>query len=226
MTYLQKKTNQVCRIITEQAGKMRPFKKAWPVLLFAVVLAWTTTAIGAEKNKYSLPDNQWYVRLIVSTDDGRRDDGNILGRLLDSNQDKDDHDLTEMDPPPSPMGDRYLSIVFPHPEWGGDMRNYATDYHGVPDDPAGGDVWNFEVRTLTPGIQAELSWEGPTAVLSRSRLKEAGSGRILVEDCAATTSYAITLNKAGNRFIWEYLGKEAESTAATAAKSRKKGSNK
>ena len=154
------------------------------------------SGISAEKNQYTLPDNQWYVRLIVSTEDGRRDNGNSLGRLLDSHQGKDSHDLAEMAPPPSPMGDRYLSIVFPHPEWGGDMPDYGSDFHAVPADLSKTDVWNFEVRTHTPGIKAELSWEGPPTVLGSSRLKEAGTGKILVEDCAATPLSGSTWGRA------------------------------
>ncbi len=154
------------------------------------------SGISAEKNQYTLPDNQWYVRLIVSTEDGRRDNGNSLGRLLDSHQGKDSHDLAEMAPPPSPMGDRYLSIVFPHPEWGGDMPDYGSDFHAVPADLSKTDVWNFEVRTHTPGIKAELSWEGPPTVLGSSRLKDAGTGKILVEDCAATPLSGSTWGRA------------------------------
>ncbi len=222
MIYLPLKTNRYCRKMTEQPVKKQWSKQVWSTLLFAVAMVWTGSATGAE-NQYSLPGNQWYVRLTVSTNDGRRDDGNTLGRLLDSNQGKDGHDLAEMDPPPPPMGDNYLSIIFPHPEWGGDMQNYASDYHDVPADPGKGDVWSFAVRTHTPGIQAELSWQGPPAILGRSRLKEAQSGRIVVENCAAVTRYTITLDKNGNSFVWEYLGQNKK-TAPSAASQGKPGS--
>lgn len=111
-----------------------------------------------------------------------------------------------MPPPPSPMGDNYLSIVFPHPEWGGDMQDYGSDFHHAPADRIKGENWNFEVRTQTPGIPAELSWQGPTAILAQSRLKDAESGKILVDNCARVRSYDLILDKQGNKFVWEFHG--------------------
>ena len=180
-------------------------KTVGKVLLIVTLLLWTGTAVLAEE-QYTLDDNQWYIRLIVSTDDGRRDAGNVLGHLLDSKPGKDSHDLAEMPPPPSPMGDQYLSIVFPHPEWGGDMPDYASDYRIVPADSTQGEVWNFEVHSHTPGIKAELSWEGSPAVLDRSRIKDAENGKVLVKNCAVLKRYTFILHKEGNAFIWEYLG--------------------
>lgn len=151
---------------------------------------------------------EWHVRLTVSTDDGRKDSGNVLGRLKDSQAGMDSHDLPEMPPPPSPMGDRYLSIVFPHPEWKTEMPDFASDFRAVPAAKDDGDAWQFAIRTHTPDIPAELTWEGPADVLRRSRIKEADSGKVLVEDCAAVSSLPVMLKKEGLAFVWEYQAAE------------------
>ncbi|MCI5115476.1 MAG: hypothetical protein D3921_12380 [Candidatus Electrothrix sp. AW1] len=57
----------------------------------------------------------------------RADDGNVFGRLHDSLDGQESHDLAEMPPPDGSMGERYLSIVFPHPEWSDDYDGYASD---------------------------------------------------------------------------------------------------
>lgn len=174
-------------------------------LILAIFLAQPICyAATAEKGAQQSKNGEWYVRLIVSTDDGRADRGNILGRLGDSVQGLDSHDLPEMSPPPPPMGDRYLSIVFPHPEWKTAMSDYSSDFRAVPLDKDKDETWKFEIRTHTPGIPAKLSWEGPAEVLKRSRIKEAGSGKVLVESCAVQNSSTITLKKEGVVLLWEY----------------------
>ena len=158
----------------------------------------------------------WYVRLTVTAPDDappvRVDSGNVFGRLHDSVDGLDSHDLGEMPPPEGSMGDRYLSIVFPHPEWNGEFENYATDYRAAVTNETQGDSWKFEVRTRTTGIRTVVSWaEGtgnPIAILPRSRIKDAASGAILVADTSQTTSFTISSTEAVNSYVWEYLGQE------------------
>ncbi len=125
----------------------------------------------------------WYVRLTVEAPDDpepiRKNDGNVFGRLHDSLDGKDSHDLAEMPPPDGSMGDRYLSIVFPHPEWGGSYDGYSSDYRAPVEDEAQGDRWIFEVRTRTPGIRTVISWKeglgNPFATLPYSRIRDAAT---------------------------------------------------
>ncbi|MCI5194409.1 MAG: hypothetical protein D3915_14995 [Candidatus Electrothrix sp. AU1_5] len=174
-------------------------------LILALFLTQSTCwSIAAEHVTEQSSNKEWHVRLIVSTEDGRQDRGNILGRLRDSVQGLDSHDLPEMPPPPSPMGDRYLSIVFPHPEWKTAMPDFASDFRAVPADKDTDATWKFEIRTHTPGIPAKLSWEGPAEVLKRSQIKEASSGKVLVANCAVQNSSTITLKKEGVVLLWEY----------------------
>lgn len=166
----------------------------------------------------------WYVRLTVTAPDDpppvRVDNGNVFGRLHDSVDGLDSHDLPEMPPASSSMGDRYLSIVFPHPEWGGEYDSYASDFRAaVADEPQGGS-WTFEVRTRTTGIRTVVSWQegtgNPIAVLPRSRIKDAATGQVLVADTSQTTSFTISSTQEVNSYVWEYLGQEGPEPPPTA----------
>lgn len=186
------------------------FLKHFFFLLILFLTQSTCWTVAAERVTETEQSNEWYVRLIVSTEDGRKDQGNILGRLKDSVQGLDSHDLPEMPPPPSPMGDRYLSIVFPHPEWKTAMPDFASDFRNVPSEKDKDETWKFAIRTHTPGIPATLTWEGPAEVLSRSRIKEASSGKVLVANCAGQNSSTITLKKEGVVLLWEYQTEKAQ----------------
>ena len=184
--------------------------------MISILVLSGSTGYSAEES-VTKDGGEWFVRLIVTAKDGRTDRGNVLGYMTAAKPGKDSHDLPEMAPPPPPMGDRFLSIVFPHPEWGGDMPDYTSDYRPVPVSRTRGDIWSFEVRTHTPDINVVLSWEGPTPVLGRSRLKESKSGKVLVGNCAAATSYELMLTGKVTRLTWEYLGQPV----AAAESSRK-----
>ena len=62
------------------------------------------------------------------------------------------------------------------------------------------------MRTHTPGIKAELSWEGDQAILERSQLKNGKDNAVLVKNCAVVSSHSIDLPGKRTTFIWEYLG--------------------
>ena len=50
----------------------------------------------------------------------------------------------EYDRPEAPVIGEFVSVYFPHPEWGKASTVYATDARP---EPADGDIWEFEVRT-------------------------------------------------------------------------------
>jgi FG-GAP repeat len=114
---------------------------------------------GMQEN---VPDEtgEWYIRLIAeSFNEGLIDRGNVLGQLETSADGHDSHDLTELDP----FGEPYLTIVFPHSDWGDEAGDYTSDYH-----PSMGridDEWIFEVRTEDPNREIRLAWE-PLRVLA------------------------------------------------------------
>lgn len=113
----------------------------------------------------------WYLRLTVASADGRmKDSGNVLGQLADSEDGPDSHDLAELSPAFSP----YLTLVFPHPEWGMESSYFASDFHAI--DFARPDEWEFQVRSSNPNLDVTLSWSEVTAADPAAE-EQQGKGR-------------------------------------------------
>ncbi|MCI5115497.1 MAG: hypothetical protein D3912_11885 [Candidatus Electrothrix sp. AX1] len=93
------------------------------------------------------------------------------------------------------MGDRYLNIVFPHPEWGGSYDGYSSDFRAAVADETQGDSWIFEVRTRTPDIRTAISWKeglgNPFATLPYSRNQRCSN------QCNRGESNAVRLVRSG-----------------------------
>lgn len=103
----------------------------------------------------------WAVRLTVESDT-LRDPGNLLGQLPDSVQGFDSHDLPEL----PPFGDSFLTLVFPHGDWGAQAGDYTTDFHAV---GSRTDDWQMEVRSSEVGKEITLRWGGWPSSQSRAQ---------------------------------------------------------
>ncbi len=114
-------------------------------------------------------NNGWLVRLTASGA-GMVDDGNVLGQLPDSRDGYDSHDLAEL----PPFGSRYLTVVFPHQDWGRRAGDYSTDFHALGSGPHA-DRWPFEVWSAGAG-RVTLSWQGPELALEDAVLVDGLSG--------------------------------------------------
>lgn len=112
-------------------------------------------------------DGAWYVRIIAEAD-GMLDRGAVLGRLADSVDGKDSHDLEKR----APFGNSYLSVLFPHEEWGEDSWGFASDYRSLGEKSS--DEWFFAVYVSDNVKQVSLSFEGPEEVLKKSKLTQVG----------------------------------------------------
>lgn len=112
----------------------------------------------------------WYVRVIVSGG-GLTKRGTVLGQLSDASDGLDAHDLPEL----PPFGSPYLTVVFPHPEWGGPIQQYASDYRAHTRNRAG--RWTLEVRSDDPTRQVTLDFEGSEHSLTRATLLDLATGR-------------------------------------------------
>ncbi len=144
----------------------------------------------------SLDSEEWYIRLTV-TGEGMEDHGNLFGRLADSVDGLDLHDLDEM----APFGDRYLTAVFPHPEWGTDAWSYASDYRQVR--PGAGGRWDFEIRSDS-ARQVTLSWQGAgtklSEILGNSRLVDEETQAEI--DPSSQSSVTIIMAAGTHRLSW------------------------
>lgn len=153
-------------------------------------------------------DRSWYVRLIAEEPSRvMRDRNNVLGQLADSAVDRDVHDLPKL----APFDQPYLTVVFPHADWGKNAGDYASDYRpdhefGNPGRPAAD--WRFEIRTDQAGYPVRLRWEGPPDVLSRSELLDEDTGaRYRADDPVYLRDGApATMITPVRRFIWRYNG--------------------
>ncbi len=87
------------------------------------------------------PD-EWNIRLTVSAE-GLTDPGNLIGRLNDSRDGHDTHDLDERPADFNP----HLTLVFPHHDWDNHAGDYTTDYRALERNPTGVTDWDFEIRS-------------------------------------------------------------------------------
>ena len=139
--------------------------------------------------------NEWSLRLIVSS--GRlTDPGNLLGRLDASADGFDAHDLNELPADFEP----YLTLVFPHPEWGEQAGDYTTDYRAPSSDRRAVTDWAFEIRSDQPR-EITLSWEIPTQDLRhKSRLIDI-ENRVQIRP-KNVAEYTVPMVGTRHRFTW------------------------
>jgi hypothetical protein len=134
-------------LLPHPQGVLAPEKPFWASLLDFLV----PDAHAAK------PDwqQEWYVRLIAVAEDGNLvDQNNVLGQLQESMDIYDRHDLVELDPFAAP----YLSLSFPHHDWGDRAGDYTSDYHLV--NTAAADEWVFEVHSDDAYRNIDLYWDG------------------------------------------------------------------
>ena len=84
------------------------------------------------------PENRWNVRISAHIQNAR-DTQTFAAVASDAATGWDKYDRVE-----APVIGEYVSVYFPHPEWGTVLSNYTKD---VRPEPANGEVWEFEVRT-------------------------------------------------------------------------------
>jgi hypothetical protein len=155
----------------------------------------------ADKQRYPAPKTrraeEWGLRLIVEADD-LVDPGNLLGRLSDSVEGPDQHDLKELSPFDT---SKFLTIVFPHSDWGAYAGDYTSDYRAVA--KGGSSEWSFEVRSNQPRT-ITLSWAGPDDILRHSKLKDDETNKTF--DPNPNNTYTVVMTKPVHRFRWRVNG--------------------
>ena len=146
---------------------------------------------------------EWSLRLTVDNHvTGWQDHNSVLGQLANAAKGYDRHDLRELPPFAKP----YLTLVFPHPDWGDRAGDYASDYRPAEGLPP--DRWTFEIHAQPVGSKVFLHWEGDPALLQRSRLINLQTGETLkpADSRWARKGYPVTLKTPVTRFVWRYLG--------------------
>jgi hypothetical protein len=157
----------------------------------------------------SEPDHPaWYVRLIAEEPtQPMRDRNNVFGQLSAAAPGYDRHDLPKLAPfsPPS------LSVVFPHPDWGQNAGDYASDYrpnHATQSPGLPADRWHFEIRSDQSGYAVRLRWEGPPDILNRSELidEDTGSRYPANDPAILQNGVPVAMTAPIRHFTWVYAG--------------------
>lgn len=157
-----------------------------------------------------VPGSEWYVQLWVDEPaTGYQDHNSVLGQLLVAKDGYDPRDLAEL----PPFGKPYLTLAFPHPDWGPRAGDYASDFRGaqklnakgrpIPGLPAAD--WTFTVRVDRPGTPVLLRWVGDPAILRRTRLIDSAV-RKPIRPQDYPDGYPVTLSNGTATFTWRYLG--------------------
>lgn len=158
-----------------------------------------------------MPQNDlaaWHIRLSVAMPAmGLQDSGNSLGISPESAAGSDILDIP--DQPRPPWTDMYLDLVFPHPEWGGELTDFSSDFRRAGSEKATMETWHFEVRSNILNEEVSFSWHGPAHILARCRLRDGASGRLLVSN-PAKEGYTFTMSSPSHAFIWEYQYKNTD----------------
>ena len=146
-------------------------KKTLLTVLMNVILCFgllSLTVHAAELGK-----GEWYVSLTATAGD-LKDSGNVLGQLRDSRYGYDLHDLKEL----SPFATPYLTIVFPHPDWGDHAGDYGSDFRGTNKRK---NKWTFEVRSDDPNREITLSWSSLADMSGMSLLDTATGMKVAAQ---------------------------------------------
>ena len=132
---------------------------------------------------------------LIAESGSLKDSHNVLGQLSDSVVEYDSHDLPEL----SAFSAPYLSIVFPHLEWGERSGDYTSDFHSRQGKIK--DEWYFEVLSSESGAAVTLTWEGEESLLKKAFLVDAETGkRFLVKRGESDT---FTMEGARKGFWWQ-----------------------
>jgi len=195
-------------------GNLKYFKSFWVNVLPGAAGQTVELLIPAEQT--SLPLSQaapavaqveatasdWQVRLKLDNHTtGWRDHGNQLGQWRRAKSGADALDVPEL----APFAKPYLTLVFPHSNWGAKAGDYTTDFRPFSTRTTD---WSFEVRADPAGAVVFLSWDGDPAILARSRLIDRQTGQVIQPAATrwAKKGYPITLKNPVQRYVWRYLG--------------------
>ena len=179
-----------------------PWYMGWLDWVVSPAAAAPVAAVSNHVNPQTLANpTDWYIRLKVNNlVTGWKDRGALLGQLSDAKTGFDAHDIPKMAPFTAP----YLTLVFPHPDWGSNAGDYGSDFHPV---DLNAHSWSFEVRANPVGSKVFLSWEGSPELLKRSQLLEVATGKIILPTDPLWTmkGYPLTLNAPVQSYIWKIL---------------------
>lgn len=162
---------------------------------------------GLTKNTHAIdmPKNDqtaWHIRLSIAMPSmDLKDSMNTLGISPENSSGSDLLDIP--DQPRPAWTENYLDLVFPHPEWGGELTDFSSDFRIAGSEKSKIESWHFQVRSNILNEEVTFSWHGPSQILARCRLRDGENGQLLVSD-PLKDGYAFIMTSPIHEFIWEY----------------------
>lgn len=150
-----------------------------------------TTKPKRWKGEKTRQDGAWFVRVVAEAE-GKEDRGAVFGQLPGSSDNQDARDLEKR----KPFGDKFLSVMFPHEEWGGEEWGFASDYREFSRGTGG--EWVFAVYASEDVDEVTLRFEGPDELLKKTKLSQGQNGRKWISK--GTESYTFSPKPGMNYF--------------------------
>jgi len=177
-------------------GTLTPFDGVW-VKAFASGISLRIPAVAGCGSKQPVRSSGSGLVRLVATSGDLDDPGNLLGFLDGAADGRDRHDLVE----PPPFESPYLTVVFPHPEWGGLSETFTTDLREAR--AGAGGVWELEIRSDSART-VTLSWSavdaGGADLIARARLVDLETGQVYAD--LSTGSVSLDVDAGANRLQW------------------------
>ncbi len=123
----------------------------------------------------------WSIRIIAECGDAL-DRNNLAAIAAGASREWDENDYPE----PPVIGD-YVSVYFPHPEWGPNAYNYCTDTRP---EPQNGEIWEFAVRSNMGG-KVQLTFAGVESVPPEYEVWLIDEAIGIAKNLRATNQYAV-----------------------------------
>ena len=172
---------------------LEPWKGYWFKALTPCTLLIPPLESDKTKHPSTLTESEKNFLKIKAKLEGLKDTHNFIGL---SHEAKDTYDRLDIDeaPPISP----YISLYFPHPEWGKNKGNYTRDIRKK--DNKDKITWLFEVKTSKPGKDVTLEWENTQAIPEIYSLFLTDENENVLVNMREVSSYSYAMQGEKERF--------------------------
>lgn len=137
------------------------------------------------------PKYDWRLQISAQTDDAM-DADNFAGVLSSASDGFNADDSME-----PPTIDKFVSLYFPHDDWGPLAGGYAADFRAIQKEEDQEKLWDFVVRTSDPGKSVTLTWPNAAALPENYRIRIRDTESQSEIDPRTTPSYTFVTDATG-----------------------------
>ncbi|TDI93487.1 MAG: T9SS type A sorting domain-containing protein [Caldithrix sp.] len=173
--------------VTDPVPRILPFEgytvfsEISTTLLINPDLSVSTSSLAKAAESISENEILWSIEIHAQSQQAR-DVDNVAGVVLSAAENWDQRDLPE----PPPIGE-YVSIYFPHPEWGKLSKRFCTDFRP---EFSQGNTWEFEVKSNIRD-RVQLTFAGLETVPSEFEIWLVDETLNLTQNLRDNTRYAV-----------------------------------